>query len=187
MTDKRQQIEQVAMDAIRKGGLSSVSFRTLAEDVGVKSSSVHYHFRTKADLAEAVVRSYTDEFSGALAQIAKEEKSLRGRLDRLVTAFEGLVREDNFCLCGALAADAVTLDDNTRRALRTFFHVAEAWVTAVVDEARDELRTDLESADIARVLVAGLEGGGLIDRAVGETRYLASCRNLVNGITTGRQ
>ncbi len=185
MTDKRQQIEAAATEAIKHGGLSSVSFRTLADEVGVKSSSVHYHFATKADLAEAVVRGYTDEFSGALAQIAREEKTLRGRIERLIEAFEDNAAKGDFCLCGAIAADAVTLEDATQRALRTFFRVTEAWLTAVLDEGRDELNTNLASADIAKVLLAGLEGAGLVDRAVGGTEHLEAFRRLVASFTTG--
>lgn len=185
MADKRHQIEEVATAAISKGGLSSISFRTLAEEVGVKSSSVHYHFATKADLAEAVVRGYTDKFNGVLAQIVRDEKTLRGRIEALITAFEGLAEDGMFCLCGAVAADASDIDDATQRALRTFFRVTEAWLTAVLDEGRDELSTSLESADIARVLVAGLEGAGLIDRAVGGLEHLAAVRRLVDSFTVG--
>ena len=56
----------------------------------------------------------------------------------------------------------------------------------MLDEGRDERTTDLESADIAKVLVAGLEGAGLIDRAVGGIEHLASFRRLVDSFTTGR-
>ena len=120
-----------------------------------------------------------------LSEIVREEKTLRGRLERLITLFEGLACEGNFCLCGAIAADAVALDDATQRALRTFFRVTQAWLTAVVDEAREELNTNLDSADIARVLLAGLEGAGLIDRAVGGTEHLTAFRRLVDSFTTG--
>ena len=36
------------------------SFRELAADVGVKSSSVHYHFPTKEALAAAVIRRWAE-------------------------------------------------------------------------------------------------------------------------------
>ncbi len=185
MADKREQIATAATSAIKTGGLSSVSFRTLAEEVGVKSSSVHYHFPTKADLAEAVVRGYTEDFNAVLGKIAREEKTLRGRLQRLVDVFSGVVDHNELCLCGAVAADAVTLDDATRRALKTFFRVTEAWLVAVVDEARTELSTELDSDDVARILMAGLEGASLVDRAIGGVDHLESYRRLVNSFTLG--
>ncbi len=185
MSDKRQQIEEAATSAIRKGGLSSISFRTLADEVGVKSSSVHYHFATKADLAESVVRGYTDDFKVVLAQISREEQTLRGRLERLITIFEDLAQEGNFCLCGAIAADASAIDDSTQRALRSFFQVTETWMTEILEQARPEVATELSSEDIARILVAGLEGAGLIDRAVDGKEHLGAYRRLVHSFTTG--
>jgi TetR/AcrR family transcriptional repressor of nem operon len=44
---------------IRVGGYDAFSFRDLAAEVGVKSSSVHYHFPTKEKLAAEVIHRYT--------------------------------------------------------------------------------------------------------------------------------
>ena len=47
------EIAAAIMDAaerrMRIGGFNGFSFREIAADVGVKSSSVHYHFPTKGD------------------------------------------------------------------------------------------------------------------------------------------
>jgi TetR/AcrR family transcriptional regulator, transcriptional repressor for nem operon len=52
-------IAEAIMDAaelrMRGGGFNGFSFREIADDVGIKSSSVHYHFPTKEKLAAAVV------------------------------------------------------------------------------------------------------------------------------------
>ena len=76
MADKREQIEAIASAAIRKSGLNSVSFRTLADEVGVKSSSVHYHFPTKLDLAQSVVGVYTEDFGEAVVNSFKAHQLL---------------------------------------------------------------------------------------------------------------
>jgi TetR/AcrR family transcriptional repressor of nem operon len=60
MTEMRNAILDAAEARIRRGGYSGFSFREIAVDVGVKSSSVHYHFPTKEMLAAAVARRYTD-------------------------------------------------------------------------------------------------------------------------------
>ena len=41
-----------AVTTVQKAGLSHLSFRTLASDAGIKSSSVHYYFPEKTDLAQ---------------------------------------------------------------------------------------------------------------------------------------
>src|SRR3954468_11619031 len=56
--ETRQAIIQAAADLLQKVGYRSFSFRDLAEVVGIRSASIHYHFRTKADLGVALVEWY---------------------------------------------------------------------------------------------------------------------------------
>ncbi len=59
-------IAESIMDAaelrMRGGGFNGFSFREIADDVGIKSSSVHYHFPTKRSSPQ---RSCTDMPTGS--------------------------------------------------------------------------------------------------------------------------
>ena len=63
MSEKKDQIIQSATRMIRHGGYNSFSFREIADEVGIKSSSVHHYFRRKEDLAAVVARHYSDAFT----------------------------------------------------------------------------------------------------------------------------
>src|SRR3984893_12936943 len=63
MSDVAAAIMDAAERRMRKGGFAGFSFREIAADVGIKSSSVHYHFPTKEDLAAAVIRRWAGETS----------------------------------------------------------------------------------------------------------------------------
>jgi AcrR family transcriptional regulator len=56
------------------------SFGEIAADVGIKGSSVHYHFPTKDDLAAAVVRRWAEYTSkhvdGELEKVIGPRKSI---------------------------------------------------------------------------------------------------------------
>jgi TetR/AcrR family transcriptional repressor of nem operon len=54
MSDVKTAIMDAAERRMQLGGFGGFSFREIAADVGIKSSSVHYHFPTKEDLAAAV-------------------------------------------------------------------------------------------------------------------------------------
>ena len=45
---------------MQAGGFGGFSFREIAADVGIKSSSVHYHCPTKQDLAAAIIRRWAE-------------------------------------------------------------------------------------------------------------------------------
>ena len=63
MSDVKTAIIDAAERRMQLGGFGGFSFREIAADVGIKSSSVHYHFPTKEDLAAAVIRRWAEETS----------------------------------------------------------------------------------------------------------------------------
>ncbi|MDJ0653953.1 MAG: TetR family transcriptional regulator [Xanthomonadales bacterium] len=184
MKDKREQIEAAATQAIQKGGLNSVSFRDLAEEVGVKSSSVHYHFRTKADLAQSVVRDYTARFDARLAEIDRSESTLDGKLQGLAQVFEDVLSGNDFCLCGMMAAELNGLDGPTRLALRGFFEMSEQWLEKALSGSSSGLALGLSSHQWAMILMSGLEGAILVDRLTDSRERLNAFRALARAAAT---
>ena len=73
MSDVAAAIMDAAERRMRKGGFNGFSFREIAADVGVKSSSVHYHFPTKENLAAAVIQRYTAETADLIERELQKE------------------------------------------------------------------------------------------------------------------
>ncbi len=178
MSAKRSEIEQAATRAIKGDGFKSVSFRTLAEQVGVKSSSVHYHFRTKDDLAEAVIRSYTEAFEAALRSIDQDNETLLAKLDGFNDLFAEVAAADDICLCGMMAAEVSSLGDGAKQALRAYFRVSEQWLEKTLAAHATELKSDLSAAQLAAIFMSGLEGATLIDRVDGKDARIKAFRAL---------
>src|ERR1700761_4930388 len=119
MSDVKTAIMDAAERRIQLGGFGGFSFREIAADVGIKSSSVHYHFPTKDDLAAAVVRRWrertTEHIDRALEQEADPVRvwteAFRG------TAFS----EDRMCPCTVLAAASRDLPIHVAAEVTSFF------------------------------------------------------------------
>ena len=184
MTNKREQISAVATRAIQKSGLRSVSFRNLADEVGVKSSSVHYHFPTKPDLAHSMVRNYTERFEVQLEDITRQQPTLLGKIEAFVDVFEGVLAGQDLCLCGMMAAELTALDDKTRRALLHFFQIAEGWLEKAFVAHEHQLNLKIKPAQLAKIFMSGLEGAILIDRVEDRTERLAAFRVLVRALVS---
>ncbi|WP_106754394.1 TetR/AcrR family transcriptional regulator [Pannonibacter carbonis] len=119
MSETAQAILNAAEERIRQAGYNGFSFRDIAADTGVKSSSVHYHFPTKEKLAAAVARRYTDRFMAAVEGHITAGDDVTSAWRR---AFgEALDRDGRMCLCGALAATAHDLADEVRLEVKRFF------------------------------------------------------------------
>lgn len=177
---KREELEQIAMAEVQESGLHALSFRTLAERTGIKSSSVHYYFPEKADLANAIVARYREDFDARLAAIGRRRTGPLSKTNAFIDIFEEVVNGGRLCLCGMLAADTARLADSTRTLLRHYFDGAEAWLEALFRGHTDRLAPGVPGPDkLARILLAGLEGAILIDRVHDATDSLEAQRALV--------
>src|SRR4029077_5288388 len=83
-------------------GFGGFRFREIAADVGIKSSSVHYHFPTKEDLAAAVIRRWAKETSELIdKELEKDPDPVRV----WTNAFRGTaLSEGRMCPCTVLGA-----------------------------------------------------------------------------------
>src|SRR5262245_30266387 len=119
MSDVAGAIMDAAERRIRLGGFNGFSFREIAADVGIKSSSVHYHFPTKEKLAAAVIHRYTDE----VAELIDRELTVEGDPVKVWTrAFRGTLHsEDRMCPATVLGAGSLDLPQEVAVEVRRFF------------------------------------------------------------------
>lgn len=104
---------------IRTGGYDGFSFRHIAADVGIKSSSVHYHFPTKEHLVAAVIRRYTDAVAADVERGYAREKNIA---KVWVQLFRSTLRsEKRMCPCIVLGAASIDLPEAVASELRRFF------------------------------------------------------------------
>ncbi len=136
---------------IRQNGYHAVSFRDLAEELGIKSASVHYHFRRKEDLGKAVVERYSQKFFAALDNAPDP-------LAAYCDVFEqALKRDEAICLCGVLGAETRGLPDDVAAEVKRFFEANLAW-----------LAEHLGDAGRAAMALSALEGGMMIAQSLGD-------------------
>lgn len=155
---KAQEIMDAAERRIREAGYDGFSFRDLAADVGIKSASVHHHFPTKAALAAAVARRYTDRFLDAVVQQAGD-----GPVGAWRAAFRRALREDGrMCLCGVLGAQVGALPPEVAAEARRFFE------RGAESLARAHGGTPEAARDAGLRVLATLEGAMLLARTLGD-------------------
>lgn len=170
----------------RTQGYNAFSFRHLAEEVGIRTASIHYHFPTKADLGKALVVRYRQRFESALAEVERREKSAMGRLEGLVGILKGSLKDRNqMCLCGILAAEASTLPASVRDEMRRFFREMENWIATVLESGRKakQLHFSGDPAQAATALAGALEGLMMSARAFDQdARLSGGARWLLSGL-----
>jgi TetR/AcrR family transcriptional repressor of nem operon len=128
--DMRDAILNSAEKRMRTGGFHACSFREIADDVGIKSASVHYHFRTKTDLAASLVARYQAKVLKAIGD-PEDERDLGAKLAAMRAAFRsGLMRGDGMCLGGVLATETPSLPSPVGTATRRYFAACNDWLAS---------------------------------------------------------
>ncbi len=171
-----ERILDVAERLAQTRGFNGFSYADVAEELSVTKASLHYHFRSKADLGRALIVRYQFVFGRALAEIAEQSRGAREKLRRYVALYDGVMRQDRMCLCGMFAAEYATLPEAMQEELRRFFDSNEAWLAAVLDEGRrgDELYFQEQPEERARVFVGALEGAMLMARSYRDDRRFSA-------------
>lgn len=171
-SETAEQILDLAETLIQTRGYSAFSYQDIADALGIRKASIHYHFASKADLGIAVVNRYIDRFDAALAEVAgDEQQSSMAMLDMYVQPYLAFARApDRVCLCGAMAGEMMALPQELRARVDHFFRTHQAWLTKLLKRgvARGEFHLIAPPAKVARSIFAGLQGALLVKRATGD-------------------
>jgi TetR/AcrR family transcriptional regulator, transcriptional repressor for nem operon len=128
MGDVKTEIMDAAERRMQQGGFGGFSFREIAADVGIKSSSVHYHFPTKEDLAAAVVRRWA-EYTSELVDKELEKDSNPVRV--WTKAFRGTAfSKARMCPCTVLGAASQDLPEPVAKEVKGFFKMCQSKLIA---------------------------------------------------------
>jgi len=161
----REEILDGATTLIQQNGVNGFSYGSLAAQLGVKSPSIHHHFRTKELLITEVVRRYRLTFAESRDAISADGAGERIR--SYAELFTEAAVDDRLCLCGVAAADWRAIGGEPRAEVERFFNDQISWLTAQLDDGArtGEFRSDIDGDLTARSLLAGLEGAMLLGRA----------------------
>ena len=129
MSETIDKLRDAAESSIRLRGYHAVSFRDLAAELGIKSSSVHYYFRQKEDLGLAVVDQYAARVIAAVEAAASDARTSSEKLRAFCSVYrQALTESDRICLCGMLGAESCGLPDKLAAAVATFFQANVDWI-----------------------------------------------------------
>jgi TetR/AcrR family transcriptional repressor of nem operon len=157
-------ILDVAERLVQLRGFNAFSYADVAEAVGIRKASLHYHFATKADLGVALVARYRRTFLTALSAIEADGGDAMARLTGYAELYGSVLRKKRMCMCGMLATDAATLPKPMRESVAGFFSENVGWLSRVLDAGRKrgELAFPGAAAPTAAFFVSALEGAMLV-------------------------
>ncbi|WP_458215307.1 TetR/AcrR family transcriptional regulator [Paracidovorax citrulli] len=184
----RDQLLEQALDLICMRGFNGFSYRDLAERVGVKTSSIHYYFPTKEDLALAAVQEYAARVARHIETI-DPGLPLRAQAERYLEPWRDGLKAERVCVAGMLACEALCLPESVHTELQSFQGMNESWLTALLRRAQAAKAKGTGNADtpgstgspeaLAQILFAALQNGQVSARLFGSPERLEPAAQLL--------
>jgi len=163
-SSSREAILAAARTTAQAHGYSGLNFRDLAEEVGIKAASIHYHFPSKADLGAAVARRYWEDTAAGLEAMLAETPDPVRCLRQYPDTFRKALENDNrMCLCSFMAAEYDDLPEAVKQEVQAFADVNVAWLSRVLSDAG--VVNSGESEQRARAIFAAVAGAQLMARS----------------------
>lgn len=169
--DTRQEILRRAEHYLQNGGFASFSFRDLAADLGIKSASVHYHFPSKEALGVALLQRYRARFE-RWVETRGPDASPKADLMEWFRYYQELARTGHICPGGAFGGEFSALPEGVREELGALEERLREWLRGALraGRRRGEIRAEGRIEDQAELVLATLQGGVQVARAIGNPK-----------------
>jgi len=166
--DTKTRLLDSAERAARRHGYDGFSYADLAADVGIRKASIHHHYRSKSDLALALIQRYRKRFLTDLDRIANKHRSAAAQLKAYISLYRAaLSGGDTLCLCIALSISRDSLSGNIMGELNKFHKESVDWLTDVF--ARGVEDGSIDGVDVPKeeaiACLALMEGAQLLGRS----------------------
>jgi TetR/AcrR family transcriptional repressor of nem operon len=187
----RERLLQAASREIYRSGFQSAGLNTILASAGVTKGALYYHFKSKEALGYAVVEEViAPDVHG---KWVRPLQSVKDPIDALIGAVQRIaVRPEDVrggCQLNNLAQEMSPLDTGFRKRLAIIFG---AWREAVASTLREgqthgSVRSDVEPADAAGLLIAMVEGYGSLAKNAQDPKVMkAGIRNIVDWLRSLR-
>lgn len=186
-TPTSERILDIAERLVQTRGFNNFSYADIAKELGITTASLHYHFRGKAELGQALITRYRERFGEALGRIDRDAPDPRAKLEAYADLYAGVLAGKRMCMCGVLAAEYQTLPRPMRRSVIAFFDENQRWLAHVLEQGRsDKTLTYVGSPEeVAQSILSTLEGAMLVARPYDDLgRFNSTARQLVAGLAT---
>jgi AcrR family transcriptional regulator len=163
VSDKRERLMEAAKVLIHRQGFAQTTLADIARESDVPLGNVYYYFKTKDEIADAVIAEYTEQVREALRKLDECEVDPKKRLAwfiKRVAEFKDEIA-DHGCRVGSLCQE---LNKATTPLALKADNIIAAEITWATAQFKALGRKD--AGDLAVQLVATLQGISLLGNAL---------------------
>src|SRR6516225_2849027 len=92
-------ILDVAERLVQVRGFNGFSYADIAAELGITKASLHYHYRGKAELGQALITRYGQRFAAELEAIDGTARDAPAKLSAYADLYADVLKGRRMCLC----------------------------------------------------------------------------------------
>ncbi|MFA6303521.1 MAG: TetR/AcrR family transcriptional regulator [Legionella sp.] len=183
----QERILSAAESLIQKRGYNAFSYKDIAAEVGIKTSSIHYYYPAKEDLAVAVIDWQINRIASVLDDIkGQAHLSTKDKLLMLIESIVSLTYADEMkmCLGGMFASELLSLPESVQIKARHFFKTLTQWIEEVLTEGKQlgSMKLLYPMDKFPLYLVLQIEGALLMSRLYGDRGPINSVKQFIEDV-----
>ena len=166
--DTKMHIIQVSTDLMLEKGWTGFSYQDIADAVGIKKASIHYHFPNKEDLGIAIVEFWRTMFNQIHAEATDKHENVYERFGFINAFMNEHFCDRHICPPGILDANFMNLPPSMQDATRDW-HVSKLELYAAwLEEGRQQgsLIFEGDAETQAIVMMSGFQGAMQMERTM---------------------
>lgn len=166
--DKRDRLVEAARVLFHRQGFGETSLANIAQESGVPVGNVYYYFKTKEDIAAAVIAEHS-AYLGEIARAAEKLPDARDRLIHILESLECNCRDiaDNGCPMGSLCIEFGKRETALREdANRLLLKIMDWMERQLAELGRSDARA------LAIQLVSTIQGSSILSLAMHDPQIM---------------
>ncbi|MDQ6661146.1 MAG: TetR/AcrR family transcriptional regulator [Chloroflexota bacterium] len=167
----REHLLTAAKELLWERGYEAMSPRSVQERSRAGQGSFYHHFASKADLATTALDEVADEMREAFNAVLHTSKPPLERVREYLRLPREALRG---CRLGRMTQEQVLSQEPLRHPISAYFLYNEQEIATVLEQAQREgtLSETIDATDIATTLVAVVQGGYVLARALQDPQQM---------------
>ncbi|MEO0379787.1 MAG: TetR/AcrR family transcriptional regulator [Pseudomonadota bacterium] len=147
--EEKSRILDVAERFARHGGYFSFDLADIEPETGLTSAEIRSHFKSKQELATALVYRYIADVEKALG-----DPRDTGSMERLVAIWSEAAQSHNqMCLCSLYGAEIAALPEEVAKATQGYYSTVSDWIHRALGCPHDEVHAEAILASLCGTLI----------------------------------
>jgi TetR/AcrR family transcriptional repressor of nem operon len=167
----REHLITAARELLWERGYEAMSPRAVQERSGAGQGSFYHYFSGKAELATTALKEVAEEMQEDFNAILRAEKPPLERVKEYLKQPRDALRG---CRLGRMTQEQTVIQEPLREPIAAYFVALERELALVLEQAKSEgtLDESIDVAEVAAMLVAVVQGGYVLARALQEPRQM---------------